>query len=157
MLGGCVELTDVASVVPLIDQNIRLNFESALWAQQVSLREQFGSANGAELDWTVPQQLSEFHGPYDLVVCTDCVYHENLVRDLARVVLHCASTKTIGAALLHVHSHVLDHPVAILNSQPNGSFSRSQFMPPVLHFTSLIPTECLTATRIGFAGVVTLF
>lgn len=101
MLGGWVELTDVASVVPLIDQNIRLNFESASWAQQVALREQFGSATGAELDWTMPHQMSAFHGPYDLVMCTDCVYHEHLVRDLARVILHCASIKTTGASPMH--------------------------------------------------------
>eukprot|EP00892_Ulva_mutabilis_P003871 jgi/Ulvmu1/1856/UM012_0012.1 len=94
MLGSSVVLTDVASVVPLIEQNIRLNFESAAWAQQAALRQQFGAAAAAELDWTVPQQLDSFRGPYELVLCTDCVYHEHLVRDLARVVLHCAGSKT---------------------------------------------------------------
>ena len=98
MLGATVELTDVASVVPLIHQNIRLNFESAAWARQVALQQQFGSATAAELDWTVPQQLSSFQGPYDLILCTDCVYHEHLVRDLARVVLHCSGSKTTGVA-----------------------------------------------------------
>jgi predicted nicotinamide N-methyase len=49
-----------------------------------------------ELDWTKPEQLGAFQAPYDLVLATDCVYHEHLVHDLLRVMLHCAGPKTTG-------------------------------------------------------------
>lgn len=138
MLGGSVQLTDVSSVVPLIAQNIRLNFESTAWAQQVALREQFGSAKAAELDWTVPQQLSAFHGPYDLIMCTDCVYHEHLVRDLARVILHCATTKTTGAIpILLKHAHPFFVTISPSDSPSRGFHS----------VTCTVFATCLTLPR----------
>lgn len=51
-----------------------------------------------ELDWTEPEQLKGFSGHYDLIIATDCVYHEHLILDLLRVVLHCADSKTTGIA-----------------------------------------------------------
>jgi hypothetical protein len=53
-----------------------------------------------ELDWTKPSQLQQYAQLYDYIVGTDCVYHEALVLDLLRVVLHCCSLKTHGAQLL---------------------------------------------------------
>lgn len=49
-----------------------------------------------ELDWTVPEQLQRFQGHYDVIIATDCVYHEHLIHDLLRVMLHCADLKTTG-------------------------------------------------------------
>lgn len=100
MLGAKTTLTDVADVLPLLRENLNLNFESAAWAAAVALRTQFGGAAVAELDWTRPQQLASFPEPYDCVVGTDCVYHEALLLDFLRVVLHCSSLKTKGTLLL---------------------------------------------------------
>jgi hypothetical protein len=50
-----------------------------------------------ELDWSQPEQLEGFTDHYDLIIATDCVYHEHLIHDLLRVMLHCADLKTKGA------------------------------------------------------------
>jgi predicted nicotinamide N-methyase len=94
---GChVTLTDVAAVLALLRENVSLNFSSKTWANSVTLREQFGSLAVRELDWTKPEQLEGFGREYDYIVGTDCVYHEHLILDLLRVVLHCSCQRTRG-------------------------------------------------------------
>ena len=96
MLGCHTTLTDVADVLPLLRKNVAGNFGNAQWAQQVALRERSGSLSVQELDWTKPLQLAAFE-EFDYVIGADCVYHEALVQDLLRVLLHVASCKTHGA------------------------------------------------------------
>ena len=55
-----------------------------------------GCAQVQELDWTVPEQLQNFQKNFDVIIATDCVYHEHLIHDLLRVMLHCADLKTTG-------------------------------------------------------------
>jgi len=98
MLGARVTLTDVADVLPLLRENVAGNFQTAMWAEHVALREQFGSLTVRELDWTKPEQLDGY-GTFDCIIATDCVYHETLALDLLRVVLHCTGAKTQGAHL----------------------------------------------------------
>jgi protein N-lysine methyltransferase METTL21D len=98
MVGCDTWLTDVHDVLPLLRRNVSANFATAAWANNVALKEQFGSLTVKELDWTKPEQLDEFQQPFDLILCTDCVYHETLVQDLLRVVLHCSDPKTLGVA-----------------------------------------------------------
>ena len=102
MLGGHVALTDVADVLPLLHDNVALNFSTAAWNAAVTLRGQFGSVVVRELDWTQPQQLAQFQERYDYIIGTDCVYHEALLLDLLRVVLHCSSSRTKGTLSLPV-------------------------------------------------------
>jgi predicted nicotinamide N-methyase len=93
MMGGLVTLTDVADVLPLLRENVALNYSTSTWAQHVALRAQFGTIDVCELDWTKPMQLSKF-SPVQFILAADCVYHETLLQDLLRVILHCSDTKT---------------------------------------------------------------
>jgi protein N-lysine methyltransferase METTL21D len=96
MMGAHVTLTDVADVLPLLRTNVASNFSTSSWSQHVALRDQFGSIKVCELDWTHPEQLVNFV-PVDFILAADCVYHETLLQDLLRVILHCSDTKTSSA------------------------------------------------------------
>ena len=50
----------------------------------------------AELDWLQPQQLQAWQADLDYVVGTDCIYKEQLVDSLLRVVLHLTGPHTTG-------------------------------------------------------------
>ena len=62
-----------------------------LWARDA------GSVAVRELDWLQPAQLAGF-AACDFVLATDCIYHEDLVQPLLRMVLHLCTPKTTGAA-----------------------------------------------------------
>jgi hypothetical protein len=96
MMGAHVALTDVADVLPLLHENVASNFTTSSWSQHVALRAQFGSIEVCELNWTQPEQLVNFL-PVDFILAADCVYHETLLQDLLRVILHCSNTETSSA------------------------------------------------------------
>ena len=55
-----------------------------------------GAVSIAELDWLQPQQLQAWGSPLDVIVGTDCIYHEQLVENLLSVVLHLCGPQTTG-------------------------------------------------------------
>jgi hypothetical protein len=55
-----------------------------------------GTITVAELDWADPRHLAGVKGPFDYVLAADCIYHENLVRDLYRVILELTTERSTG-------------------------------------------------------------
>ena len=55
-----------------------------------------GAITVAELDWADPRHLAGVKGPFDYILAADCIYHENLVRDLYRVILELTTERSTG-------------------------------------------------------------
>ena len=55
-----------------------------------------GSVEVAELDWSVPQHAVAAGGPFDVVLASDCVYHEETVKDFLRTVLAIVDHRSTG-------------------------------------------------------------
>lgn len=48
------------------------------------------------LDWNSPEDVSDAGGPFQYVLAADCVYHEEHVEPLYRVVLALADLRSTG-------------------------------------------------------------
>ena len=60
-----------------------------------AILQQAGKVTVAELDWLQLDQLTAWK-PVDVIVGTDCIYNEELLERLLRVVLHLATAHTTG-------------------------------------------------------------
>ncbi|KAK9812794.1 hypothetical protein WJX72_003942 [[Myrmecia] bisecta] len=96
MLGSEVVLTDVASVVPLLQRNYENNLSpAALQGSDLQWLNQVGKLTVQELDWAEPKHYAAVQPPYDFVLAADCVYHEQLVEDLLRTLLAVTDAKSM--------------------------------------------------------------
>jgi protein N-lysine methyltransferase METTL21D len=62
-----------------------------------------GSMTVEELDWQKPETFANVQGPFDYILAADCVYNEDLVHDLLKVVLLYCGSKTTGDSLARLN------------------------------------------------------
>eukprot|EP00210_Caulerpa_lentillifera_P000716 g693.t1 len=96
---GCqhVTLTDKLELLPLITNNINANLSKSALAGTL-YEGKIGKIEICELDWISENKLANVEPPpYDVVLATDCIYHENHMEYLLDTILqltdHRSSSK----------------------------------------------------------------
>ena len=62
-----------------------------------------GAVRLQALDWNSPSDIQAAGGPFQYVLAADCVYHENHVEPLYRVILALTNAKSAGAPTASIH------------------------------------------------------
>lgn len=91
-----VDCTDVGEVMTLLKSNIEHNLNrSSLTAKSNAWSGAVGKVRVQELDWLNDAHLANFTPPYDYIMLADCVYHEELIEALMKVILAMSNKKTV--------------------------------------------------------------
>lgn len=116
-LGASVDLTDVAEVLPLLRRNAEaLMGKAALSTNDAAWAAGAGSVSVRELDWDKRETWFDDDGAgdadggsnnkcYDFILAADCVYKEEILPTLLRVVLAHASRRTVVVVANELRSH----------------------------------------------------
>lgn len=133
LLGGHVTLTDQPEVVPRLRTN-----SQAVTEQMAAGGVAAGRLSALELLWGDGAQAESIMrsvnagAPFDLVLCSDCVYHVDLVSPLLQTVLQVSSAKaailvTFEVRCPEVHQAFLDEAKRFFKLHPVAIASMDQF------------------------------